>query len=953
MKRVLSSYPVFHQRLKTHWSCRNWIKSKTFHHSYCVSESRIPHTYYEPVAPNLQVNQAQDLNQPNTRHSEPDAFLETTPKDDKNVDDNEDRAFFESLEANKENVEEEPDIMDEYGFYGRMLNEIRRVQGLNEVPLTNSKQKYSELKSHYFLYKNYYDMRTLGSRFKIVLAQLEDLSITQSRVPLQSVCELRKESSDSGLQPIDQDDFQTINPSNLSRKYTSHRLPMLPRIWNSPKVLEQYLKELTSKKYPATNSKRSNLIKTLILDLFRPNSPDTAYCRSTKAYNIAIRYFVVSDDLKMARVLFDQMKSEKGGVYPNAETFNLLLSPTSLRLVGGKEGYHNKYYNYYLRKAQNDLQDMQLSDQQQKNTGDDTNDTINKFTPGSKDTVYFQNPLDFAISMFKEMVNLGVSANSETWNTILTSAIGPAAKSAVLESMSRLGVPLNTMGQTAVLTDIADFFGPHKALEMICAQGSSYPISPAAINVLVSRMLDIPTSTNILVAWNIIRKYSIRQHVRFVNRKKVIVTSDTQSQSLSSSNLRVVPAVSMLNTFIAPLVTLGRLDWIVGIIGSFIYDYNVVPNITTWMSVLQTVVLLPPHPQKIPLLEYIHYAMLKTQKIEDTRQLPASVRSMIRRAEQQNKFHQEKLSQMLNTNSSDNSSTNTETSTNVNTAESSNTFESKEKEDCTLNKNTSWDPAMTNIFIETNMRDPFRKKTKHDIWSAREFWVHACKKLKWTDNPKLFVLEDFSEHDLELEMEKIRQMMKRGAPIDKRSTTIGDHSVTSNNNNANRTSWQEAAVKYEAQFQKVSTQASSFLAQFEEIGIYQQQQQRLDQDNQAATIENNPELFAVCKMLGVPEPSMMPTQPKRRKSSVGLSSESSEFMTSTKQLNQKFLYTIDTFPSLHNEWVEFYAAAKLRFRKNMELRERARRLEMQKDAYGMYINDLKIEFGLEKDEDEN
>lgn len=984
MKRVIFNCTVLNKTVKPPSHFRHLAGLQTCQKSdYSLDTRSLPKSSpYEPLSTdNLHINRPHNLNQPlsqagqNTTHlfNDSQGSLENESHNKINGNNDHDPPDPSQLDTRNENpenqAEEEPyDILTESGFYGRMLNEIRRMQGLNEIPFNNSAEKYSELKSHYFLYKNYYDMRNLGSRFKIVLAQLEDLSMTQSRVPLQSVLELRHDSSTTTSTDIANDDYQTINPLNLSQKFTSHRLPPFPRVWNSPTALEQYLKELTSKKYPATMKKRSNLIKTIILDLLRENSPDTLYCRSTKAYNIAIRYFVISDDLKMARILFDQMKNEKGGIYPNTETFNLLLSRTPLRLVGGKGGYVNKYYNYYLRKNAADSKNASNSSSSfETKNNDDNSDTIAKFTPGSKDTVYFQNPLDFVISMFKEMVAMGVSANSETWNTILTSAIGPAAKSAVLESMSRLGVPLNTMGQTAVLTDIADFFGPQKALDMICAEGSSYPISPAAINVLVSRILDTPTSTNILVAWNIVRKYSIRQNIRYVNRKKVVSTRiDTKSNTSSRQYSRIIPSVSMLNTLIEPLVRLGRLDWMIGIISSFIYDYNISPNIKTWMCVLETVVLLPPHSLKGNLLEYIHYTMLKTLNVKDTNQLPPAAQSMIRRAKQQNKFHQEKLEQMTKEKNTPNS-----TDTNINTNHN-NTIESTDynKTEYTTPlqnfQNTTNLSALATSFSKTNIRDPFRKgKTKADIWGARELWVHACKQLKWTDTPKLFILDDCPETLISEETRKLKELLTHSVPTEKTSQVSAMNHESPKNNDSlsnqpvfsqkpiqNKPSWQEVVAESEFKFLQASTEASAFLSQFKEIGLYDDNKIRLTVDNETATVHNNPQLYALCKVLGVPEPASVPVRVTANSSTLDpksfdtLPNESSSPLLEKLPLDLAFPYTIDTFPSFREEWVEFYAAAKFRFRKKKQDYERQRRLKMERDPYGTYIEDLKNEFGL-------
>lgn len=321
------------------------------------------------------------------------------------------------------------------------------------------------------------------------------------------------------------------------------------------------------------------------------------------------------------------MKTESGGIYPDTKTFNLMLSPTASRLVGGKYGYRRRYYNYYLRKMysiysqeiekekltsnksapfigseldnsskspQNPLDSHALPNYQNFHSSpidlyDPVHEAILRNTPHKKETVYFRSPVEFAISILRDMTELRVAADAETWNIFLISAIGPVAKSAVLKCMADLEIPLSLMGQTAVLVDIADFLGPQKALEIIQAEDGSYPITPSAIGVVISRLLDIPTSTNILLAWNILRKYSARKRVLYPHGERKKVTDHLTSDP---KNPKFVPTVSILNMFVKSFAEQGRLDWIAGVMATFIYDWNVVPNIITWTHILKPLLFL-------------------------------------------------------------------------------------------------------------------------------------------------------------------------------------------------------------------------------------------------------------------------------------------------------------------------------------------------------------------------
>lgn len=770
------------------------------------------------------------------------------------------------------------------GFYGRMLSEIRQFQGLKPIPKKRTTENYNELRKSYFAHKNYYDMRGLLIGFKIVLAHLADISLNRSSYPLKSV---------HSLPPVI---HESATP--IKKKYVATPIPPFPEIWDSPKTLEQYLVKLTSKKYTNALKKRPYIMTALILDLLRPNSPDTSHCRSTLAYNIAIGYFVTTSNLRIARYLLKQMITEGGSVYPNTQTFNIILLPTSLRLVGGASGRQRKYFNYFLRysmhknkksitsseishekKVHDEFQTIFTDDsinddtspfhntnpenESQKNLHDSstenkinlsensdemTQDIITIFEPKKSDSIYIQNPLEFAISQLKTMAKLGIPANAETWNIILGSAIGPAAKSVVLQQMVELSIPLSQSGQASVLSDIGDFMGPHKAIELILSDISTYLVTPETINVIVARLIDVPTSSNILASWDFVKMFSIKRDSPITSHNKINNVAQTSKDidGISPHNRNkddgpiqndFIATTSTLNVFVKKFGRIGRLDWIIGIISGFKEHWNVNPDIDTWVYVLESVVRSAHHPDRNFLLSYIYFSMLEAMKTRTDSRLPSSARAWIRRARNQNEFHLKVLRDTTD-------------------------FSSKN-----MNKD-----------LESKFKDPFNVRNSEDISRGKELWEEAYRKLRWNDIPFL------SFQDPE-------------SPQSSSTKNPSDN--------------------------KINTEYS--IQRFQSVGMYISS--RVELDNARTTSPGDYDLYNLVKRLGIPQPFVWPLQ------------FASRFKKSPN----------NTHWSLSKEWSEFYKNSKNTFRKCIDQEKTKQRIEMYKDPYGSYIRDLRKEFGFEPD----
>lgn len=583
-----------------------------------------------------------------------------------------------------------------------MLDEMRKLQGLGSIPEKKLFENYKEIRESHFALRNYYDMRDLVIRFKFVLARLSDISVTSNGTPLGILHTLP--SYDPSQNPTDR----------IRERYTNDSIPLLPRYWSGPQALESYITELVSKKYIIASKKRPTLVNSLLLDLLRPNSPDTLHCRSTKAYNIAIKFLIHTDQLNIARNFLNEMIQEGGPVAPNTETFNILLSPTRSRLVGGRSGYRRKYFNYYLRHVmlQETKRETQSSDGSQtpNNTaldtpvtipqqGNSSRDILEIFTPKRDDVIYLQHPLEFVTSMLRTMASLKIPADSETWNIILTCAIGPVAKSVVLKHMDEFKVPLSTMGQASVLSDIADFMGPQKVIDLITSDQSSYQITKSAIKIVVSRLVDVPTSTNIDAAWKLINKYAapIDYNRRWGDEKDTAAhENEDKGEDSETNDGFIIPSPGLLNIFVEKFAKAGRIDWIVGVVAAFSHNWNVSPTIRTWTFIMEALTRTQHNKNKSALVSFAYNQAANIMNARTADDFPRNLRTWIRRLDAQYEFHLKKVEQ---------------------------------------NKD-NWD-LETYQKLRGQLENPIILRKEEDLVDASNLWNELLEKLRWRDRPLL------------------------------------------------------------------------------------------------------------------------------------------------------------------------------------------------------------------------
>lgn len=444
-------------------------------------------------------------------------------------------------------------------------------------------------------YRSYYDLSDTLPRLRVVLAHLS--GITPNNHLLNA-----PEGS------LDEKDLLTSIPVSetgtaLSKIMTVDNLPLIPPRFETEEQFTNYLASITIPKYVRVEKTQKHVIGQLVIDLLRPNSPDTRYRRTTKAYNIGLKYFVKIKDLSSVRLLLSLMTSSPYSK-PNTETYNIIFSVIPSTLVGSKEEYRRYIFNLYER-------------QKLKKNFTMASETRRKAT----DSVYLKHPLRFMAKCLKDMKAAGLQANSETWNCVLGCAIGPVAKYHVMGYMHKLKIPLTARGLKSVVRDLCDFLGPDKALALVLQDG--FVLTVDCVKVIVERLIDRPSQTKLDRAWHFLLKASSNEHGS------------------------VPMTTSVLNTFAFRFARAGRVDWILGLMRAMHTKWGVKPNITTYQFLLEAAVRQPTHENKAFLLRVLYGEALKSWRKTslgaepariDAETLPASFRSWIRRARAQFEF---------------------------------------------------------------------------------------------------------------------------------------------------------------------------------------------------------------------------------------------------------------------------------------------------------------------------
>lgn len=483
-------------------------------------------------------------------------------------------------------------------FYSRMVDEIRKHQGLQPGKVTPSPQAY-DLVRNYAENKDHYDLRELLIRLNFVLTHLAEITPQNGELNQQMLTSVKA---------------KTASSARLFKKVSLSNLPRLPERFENSDMLKQYLIELTTWKYVPAMKSRKHLVAELVRDLLRPNSQDTEHCRSTGAYNIGIKYFIHIRDMKSARMLLEQMKTDKG-TKPNTETYNILFSIIPRSLLGGKREYSRYYFNYFVRHQSLSHTPGYLGQLNKSNR-----------PLSAKDSVYFHHPLEFLIAHLKEMAEQEIPANDETWNIVLCCARGLVAKSHVLTHMNNLRIPLTDVGLKSVVCDTADFMGPQKVIELINEE--QFVATVNSVKAVIERLIDVPSSKNIGQAWSFL-----------------MTVSNGPNATISKG---IQPTTSILNVFASRFARAGRLDWILGVMEAMRVQWKVYPNIDTWMYILEAAGRQAPHANKASLLRIAYVKLLECGKhmnqpasaasSSQIVELPRLARYWIRRTQTQFRF---------------------------------------------------------------------------------------------------------------------------------------------------------------------------------------------------------------------------------------------------------------------------------------------------------------------------
>ncbi|KAK9473302.1 uncharacterized protein V1510DRAFT_100013 [Dipodascopsis tothii] len=220
-----------------------------------------------------------------------------------------------------------------------------------------------------------------------------------------------------------------------SGEISFEKIPPFPKYW-TPESFEHYIKLLTQRKNlrPGIGS-RHELLTPLLRELFRINNSATAGIKTTKAYCMALQYFVRSYDLALVRELFRQMRDEN--VPYNVFAFNIVLSACAHR--------------------------------------------AGKFTDSSRLRVVHR--------LLTQMSNLGIRANHVTWGIILHIAQGRAAKMAVLHHMAQHEIDITPVFSNTVVKELSLSYSGDELMRVVFEELSAASIDVVTMTTLVNALL--------------------------------------------------------------------------------------------------------------------------------------------------------------------------------------------------------------------------------------------------------------------------------------------------------------------------------------------------------------------------------------------------------------------------------------------------------------------------------
>jgi hypothetical protein len=309
----------------------------------------------------------------------------------------------------------------------------------------------------------------------------------------------------------------------LHRKYSGRPLPKFPQHWSRERLIE-FMNELT--RYHRIQSKYSHqtgLVASVIKDLLRVNNASTRNCLSLEVYNLGVAYFIRNKDIRGARQLCRDM--EAVGITPSTETFNIMFLA----------------FRHHL------------------------------FNPTGHWTVP---PLLGVVHNLTKMLRLGVPANAETWNILLSAVPEASNKAMIMEEMQKLNIHLSSRGLAVCVQDIIDQVGPKVVMGFLHNQKSGVGID--TVNTVLSGLIK---DRKIKLAWEYLH-YAVEKW-------------------------QLLPTTSTLNTFVMPFAQEARLDWIMGVYSGMSAKWGVKASCLTYEFILEGLVRTPYHGNKHAVLRMI------------------------------------------------------------------------------------------------------------------------------------------------------------------------------------------------------------------------------------------------------------------------------------------------------------------------------------------------------------
>ncbi|KAK9476389.1 hypothetical protein V1514DRAFT_183006 [Lipomyces japonicus] len=244
---------------------------------------------------------------------------------------------------------------------------------------------------------------------------------------------------------------------------------------------------------------KNGLVEQLLDRMFEDDQDSFATVYTTEAFNYAMSFFMSWSRYRKVRALLATMTRHE--IKPNSDTFNIIFS-------GG-----------YLEKS---------------------------------DQVVIFDRLEIFSSYLDQMIRFGITADENTWISLLKTVTDLHMKLEILRQMRLLGFRISDDVLHSFVIDWTGKIAPGDIAQFV-EENCSHVCTTKTMNVVIRALLD---EHKVEMAWKFM-----------MNQKKIAgINANTNT----------------LNLFFATVWNMSRPDWMLGIYFAFVYDLKIKPNAYTF-----------------------------------------------------------------------------------------------------------------------------------------------------------------------------------------------------------------------------------------------------------------------------------------------------------------------------------------------------------------------------------